>query len=177
MDSDSAPSPLDSYIDGFNSYSAYFVPNALDPSGEDYLDCVTDCVAANDPMEVITNAVAGRLALLIAGGGVPKSTMAWYAKNVMGDADLARRIRMSARAWPIGWRPGKIIGEWITNNRALAAKASRFSGIILAIYGPVLLVVEADCAFHCIGRCKYTGGNTMDVQHSIDFYVENFVNW
>lgn len=144
----------------------------LDPSGTDWLDCVSDCVRDNDPMNHVVDAVLGKLALAMAGGGVPKSFMAGFARHVMKDADLANKIVASARiGFPIGWRPGKIIATWITNNKALAAKASRVSTYVLIIYGPVLAAVEVDCGIYCAGKCKYDGGNVFNVDRAIDYWM------
>lgn len=161
------------YTDGYSLYAAYFSMHmGLDPFGLDWLDCVADCVHDNDPMNLIVDAVLGKLALAMAGGGVPKSFMAWFARHVMKDPRLAARILSSARrGFPLAWRPGKIIATWITRNKALAAKASRISTYIMIIYGPVLAAIEIDCGIYCIGRCRYDGGNTFNVDRAIDYWM------
>jgi len=56
--------------------------------------------------------------------------------------------------------------------RAAAAKSGRLGTIVLAIYGPVLAVIEIDCASYCCGKDSYDGGNTFNTKRAIKFYLD-----
>ncbi len=142
--------------------------------GIDTVSCIGACIEANDPMNYIVDSVVGKLSALMIGGGVPKTFMAWYAKNVMKDYKLAAKILRGIKmGWPIGWKPGKIIGTWIFRNKAIAAKGARIGNIVLAIYGTVLAVIEADCTVYCCqkGGKNYDGGNIFNTKRAVDYWV------
>jgi hypothetical protein len=57
-------------------------------------------------------------------------------------------------------------------NRGKAALAARSQGYILAVYGPVLAIIELNCAGHCICKDKYEGNNIFNTKEAINFYID-----
>jgi len=157
------------------------VINNWDFLGQDWLDCVAKCIEENDPMALIMDAVLGKLAALIIGGGVPKSMLAWIAEHLMKDKKLADLIRISLKKGSdLGYKPLKMIATALSKNgkvRAAAAKSGRLGTIVLAIYGPVLAVIEIDCASYCCGKDSYDGGNTFNTKRAIKFYLDKIKFW
>jgi RHS repeat-associated protein len=146
----------------------------FDALGLDYLDCLAACIDQNDPMNAIIDSFIGQLTAKLALGsaGVPKSILLWLAKR-KGDAVLVKKIERSIRLGKdLGYKPTKIILSWLKVNRGAAASAARSQAYVLAIYGGVLVVVELDCAFHCICRDRYEGDNLFNTKEAIDFYIK-----
>ena len=160
---------------GLNLYvfCANSAANRVDVLGHNYLDCLGSCIEQNDPMNAIIDGIAARIVahLAIGSAGVPKSLLLWIAK-CKGDEKLVAEIRLSMRMGAdLGYKPLKIILEWLTINKAVAAKAARGQVYILAIYGSVLAIVELDCAQHCLCKDRYDGNNLFNTKEAIDFYM------
>ena len=78
----------------------------------------------------------------------------------------------------LGYKPTKILLEWLGANKATAAKAGRSHAYVLAVYGGVLAVIELDCAQYCICKQRYNGNNLFNVNVAIDFYMDLITkNW
>lgn len=138
-----------------------------------YLDCLGACIEQNDPMNAIIDSFIGRLTAKLALGsvGVPKSILLWIAQ-LKHDDQLVRAIRISMKnGSPLAYKPTKILLDWLGMNKALAAKAARSQIYVLAVYGTVLAIIEADCAIYCICEDHYDGGNILNTRKAIDYYM------
>jgi RHS repeat-associated protein len=155
-----------------------------DAEGLDYLDCLGDCIEKNDPINAIIDIIIERLGakadpkygigakLGIGSAGVPKSILLWIAR-MKNDVELVEKIERSILLGKdLGYKPLKVILSWLKVNRGKAALAARSQGYILAVYGPVLAIIELNCAGHCICKDKYEGNNIFNTKEAINFYID-----
>jgi len=133
--------------------SSSFVTSTGGSTGNtDWLDCMTACMADNDPIDAAIEAAIGYLMA----GQLPKTLVASIA-DALGDHQLARTIRMSLRN-PAASRfttfPRSLQAAMRAGGKAglkkVAQAAGRYVGPVLVAYGLYLAAVE----FHCAGVCS-----------------------
>ena len=170
---------------GWNLYG-FVLNNAVlmyDLLGMDYLDCLGDCIMANDPFNSIATRLAANLAALISGGGVPKRLLLIVAK-LMGRQDYVRMIRLSMRmkgTSPLGWKPMKIVMTkflktmGVKQAKRLAMKISRGATAAMIVYGNVMFAIEVECGIHCCSKTSYDhndGIKFLNFDAAIDSYIK-----
>ncbi len=102
----------------------------------------------------------------------------------MHNKEYAEEIRKTLQKGPLAAKPLKIILDKIRRwlklpiSRGKLSKVAREHAYVVAVHGTVLALVEANCAFHCIGKCSYDPNNgiLLDVRNAIDWYIEAFFN-
>ena len=145
--------------------------SAYDFLGLTYLDCLGDCIAANDILDKILDNMIAKA--LVRAPGVPKAFLEFIARYVMRNKDLADEIRLARKiGGPLAWKPWKIISDWLSLNKPLFTKVAKGNAIVSTVYGCMMAAIEVDCAIHCIGECSYDGENILNVDHAVEYYSE-----
>ncbi len=122
-----------------------------DPTGEDWLDCMADCVADNDPLNLALEAAIAQLSV----GLWPKEVFAKIA-TAMGKPRLAHAIRVSANSFNKITNMPKGFIILINNGRKPNKLFSAITGSIGRVAGPLLIahgLAQAATQVHCAGFC------------------------
>lgn len=128
-----------------------------DPTGEDWLDCMSECIQDNDPLPyALGAAVKGVLAL---GGWQSKSALAAIAR-ALGNEKLADSI-MKAQKLFANQKPVTDLLSLISMggkgaNRAAWKTVQQVGGKVAAVLGPIEIgygLALAAIETHCMGYC------------------------
>jgi hypothetical protein len=124
----------------------------MDPSGEDYFDCLAKCIEKNDPIEMLTAKVIGTLC----GMSLPKSWVASLAES-LGDTQLAKAIRLSARSGSkYTTMPSTLQGLLRSKGGTAGLRVlGRIANVAFLAYGTYMATVEVQCAAYCVCLDKY----------------------
>ena len=145
----------------------------IDYYGLDWLDCVSNCIKAND----ILSAIERKATAMLLGGGIPKR-LAYKIYLMMGKTKEAK-ILMPAIKSPktfanaLTFKPIKTIMLKLIkkNARIIAKKITGVSVPTFVVYGTVLFVIEAECYCHCVMFDRYTPEKfTLNLDRTIDYY-------
>jgi RHS repeat-associated protein len=125
-----------------------------DPSGSDWLDCMTACVHDNDPINLAVEAAVAQFTI----GLWPKRIFAAMA-DAMGDHRLGNAIRFSAHYGETTTMPKALL----TLMRAKPHKAFdvllRYGGKTVGraniAYGLALAAIEVHCCGYCTAAAAY----------------------
>jgi RHS repeat-associated protein len=123
-----------------------------DPTGLDWLDCMSACIKDNDPLKIVVEAAVAQFAV----GLWPKEVFARVAQG-MGDAKLANAIRFSSNlGQELTTMPkGLMTLLRMPNNQKMAwnaiskSGAGKVVGRLLVLHGLMLAAIET----HCLGYC------------------------
>ena len=132
-------------------------PDNTDPTGEDWLDCMSACIQDNDPLPyALGAAVKGILAL---GGWQSKSALAAIAK-ALGNQKLADAImktqKLFANQKPVTDLLSLISMGGSGANKAAWKAVQQIGGKVAAVLGPIQIaygLALAAIETHCMGHC------------------------
>lgn len=151
----------------------------IDYYGLDWLDCVSNCIKAND----ILAAIERKAIAMLLGGGIPKR-LVYKILLKMGETRKAN-VLLSAIKNPktfaneLAFKPIKIVIEKLVkkNAKIIAQKFTNVSVPAFVVYGNVLLVIELECCCHCFIFDRYTPEKfTFNLDRAIDYYFGN-LSW
>jgi len=137
-------------------------PYGLDSRFWDWLQCMSDCIEDNDPV----NMAVAKALVLVAGSPIPKTVVAALAESI-GDMQLARAIRLELRmpgASPYTTIPSSLSARLRLGGRSTLRAFGRYAQVAMVAYGLAQVAVEAHCTGYCCGSRQYdpSVGNILD---------------
>ncbi|MEJ5343195.1 MAG: RHS repeat-associated core domain-containing protein [Thermogutta sp.] len=161
-------------------YAGNDVLRVVDPSGNDWLDCMAACVEDNDPAKLAVPYVVKGLLLTF---GAQDKTLAAWVFRALGQEQLADTILKMKRA------PGQkeitnmlsVIATQLRRDAKLAKRILRGIGhgvtILEMLYGGALAYVEAYCCAYCTTRWWYGSAQYDPSDNIYDAVKRYYFSW
>ena len=152
-------------------------------SFSNFMVCLGKCIKDNDVMDKLEAFVLGKIMLLFAGGGVPKSFAVRIAQ-MTGNDKYVRALSLIDPKDPassLAWKPIKAALLNVPNGKIYAKNITRTSLPILIAYGNIMAAVELECSCYCCKNSHYDsskGLSVFNINRVIEFCFRNLeISW
>ncbi len=152
-------------------------------SFSNFMVCLGKCIKDNDVMDKLEAFVLGKIMLLFAGGGVPKSFAVRIAQ-MTGNDKYVRALSLIDPKDPassLAWKPIKAALLNVPNGKIYAKNITRTSLPILIAHGNIMAAVELECSCYCCKNSHYDsskGLSVFNINRVIEFCFRNLeISW